>query len=72
MVIDELKYGRGKDDYPRTIIVRTLDREKVIKRSVRPEECMLLNTEGHIGDISSKEILELENRITFQKCQKNL
>ena len=60
-VIDELKYGRGNSDYPRTIIVRTFNRGKIIKRSVRPEECMLLNTEGNIGDISSKEILELES-----------
>ena len=47
-------------DYPRTIIVRTFNRAKIIKRSVRPEDCMLLNTGKNIGDISSKEILELE------------
>ena len=60
-VIEELKYCRGNNDYPRTIIARTLERGKIIRRSVRPDDCMLLNTEGHIGDISSKEILELEN-----------
>ena len=60
-VVDELKYGRRGSDYPRAVIVRTLDRGKVIKRSVRPEECMLLSTEGKIGNISSKEILDLEN-----------
>ena len=60
-VVDELRYGRKNNDYPRTIIVRTLDRGKVIRRSVRPEDCMLLRTEGHIGNISSEEILKLES-----------
>ena len=60
-VVDELRYGRENNDYPRTIIVRTLDRGKMIRRSVRLEDCMLLNTEGHIGDISSEEIIKLEN-----------
>ena len=69
-VVDELRYGRENNDYPRTIIVLTLDRGKVIMRSVRPEDCMLLKTEGHIGDISSEEIIELENQIHFPKMLK--
>ena len=60
-VVDELRYGRGNNDYPGTMIVRTLDRGKVIRRSVRPEDCMLLKTEGHIGDISSQEIIKSES-----------
>ena len=30
---------------------------------------MLLDTEGHIGNISSEEIIRLENQITFQNAQ---
>ena len=60
-VVDELKYGRRGSDYPRAVIVRTLHRGKVIKRSIRPGDCMVLCTEGEIGKISSKEISDLEN-----------
>ena len=60
-VVDELKYGRNSSDYPRAIIVRTLHRGKVIKRSVRPEDTIVLCTEGEIGKISSQEISELGN-----------
>ena len=60
-VVDELKYGRNTSDYPRAIIVRTLHRGKVIQRSVRPEDTIVLCTEAGIGKISSQEISELGN-----------
>ena len=60
-VVDELRYGRNSSDYPRAIIVRTLNRGKVIKRSVRPEDTIVLCTEVEIGKISSQEISELGN-----------
>ena len=60
-VVDELRYGRRDSDCPRAVIVRTLHRGKVIKRSIRPENCMVLCTEGEIRKISSKEISDLEN-----------
>ena len=61
-VVDELKYGRNTtSDYPRAIIVRTLHRGKVIKRSIRPEDTIVLCTEGDVGKISSQEISELGN-----------
>ena len=60
-VVDELRYGRSGSDYPRAVIVRTLHRRKVIKRTVRPEDCIILCTEGEIGKISSKEISDLGN-----------
>ena len=60
-VIDQLKFGRGNTDYPRSLVVRTFERGKVIKRTIRPEDCILLNTEGEVGVITPDEIMKLES-----------
>ena len=60
-VIDQLKFGRSNTDYPRSLIVRTFERGKVIKRTIRPEDCVLLNIEGEVRAITPDEIMRLES-----------
>ena len=57
-VIDEIK-PRRNSTYPRTIVVRTCERGKIIKRSVRPEDVMVLESKGGITPIESGEIKSL-------------
>ena len=58
-VIQEVKKHRDSE-YPRTIIVRCMERGRIVLKAVRPEDCMLLQTQGDIGFISSSDILDLE------------
>ena len=58
-VVDEIKLRRNSD-YPRTVIVRTFERGKIIRRPVRPEDIMILETNGNLGHIKSEEIETLQ------------
>ena len=58
-VVNGIKLRRNSD-YPRTIIVRTFERGKIIRRSVRPKDIMILETNGDLGPIKSEEIVTLQ------------
>lgn len=51
---------RRNSDYPCTIVVRTFERGKIIRKSIRPEDIMILETKGDLGPIESEEIESLK------------
>ena len=58
-VIQEIKTHRNSP-YPRTLLIRCMERGVIVLKAVRPEDCMLVNTQGDIGLISSSDIINLE------------
>ena len=54
-VIHEVRLHRNSS-YPRTILVRCFERGKIIIKATRPEDMMLLKTEGDIGFITDSDI----------------
>ena len=70
-VIQEVKKHRGSE-YPRTIIVRCMERNRIVLKAVRPEDCMLLQTQGDIGLISSPEDFIAVHRVEYNALNKEI
>ena len=61
-VIHEIRRHRNSVA-PRTLILRCTERNKIITRALRPEDTLIINTQGDIGLISDADLKGLGIRI---------
>ena len=57
-VVNEIHYHRNSNS-PRTLILRCYDHNKIINRALRPEDTLIIKTEGDLGFISNEDLKNL-------------
>ena len=57
-VVSEILFHRNSDS-PRTPVLRCYDHNKIIPKALRPEDTIIINTQGSIGFISNEELKNL-------------
>ena len=57
-VVSEILYHRNSDS-PRTFMLRCYDHNKIITKALRPEDTLIINSQGSIGFIYNEDLKNL-------------